>query len=71
MREPRHRHRFVPRGESQPKNSRSFLSIFIEEFIKITHAKQQHHARMAIFGLQVLLHHWGGHLNFWESGEID
>jgi len=57
----RHGNGFVTAGKGQAQEPGRQLRIRIEQLIKIPHAKQQQHARMARAGFLILLHHGGGH----------
>ena len=68
-REPRHRNgiggAFIPAGERQAENFRSQLGIFIEQFIEISHAKQEQRTRIAAFDLHVAVHHGSPFFTAW------
>src|SRR5262249_59435484 len=61
MRKPRHRNRLVPACERKAEHLCGGLGVLVEELVEVAHAKQQKHARMALLGLLVLLHHGSRH----------
>ena len=59
MREPGHRDRLVPAGQRQTEHPRRQLRIIVKQLIEVSHAEQEQHARMALLGIPILLHHGG------------
>nr|AGC71843.1 hypothetical protein [uncultured bacterium A1Q1_fos_1877] len=49
----------IPAGQGESQNSRGVLSVFVEELIKIAHAKQQNSPRMLSLNDLVAFHHGG------------
>jgi len=52
----------VAAGQRQPQGARGDLGVLEEQLIEVAHAEQQQHARVALLGLPVLLHHRRGHV---------
>ena len=44
-----------------PEDARDELGVLVEQFVEVPAAEQQEHARVALLGLPVLLHHRRGH----------
>ena len=63
MRNAAHRRRvgfvFTARGQRNIKDAGSYLGVFVEHLIKITHAEKQHGIGTLLFDAMVLLHHRG------------
>ena len=63
VRKTSHRYRvgLVPTRQRQAKDASSDLGIAEEQFIEVSHAKEQQGVTTGLFGLMVLFHHGSCH----------